>query len=118
MDQICLAVPVLPGKNADARDCTREAERARKLGGRRAERRTGIVKEAWHLARAPTGARSMFPESGIGMVGFASLTGIEHPCRASFAGTSSTRSPLARRAQVNRPDRRPRWSCQPGSAES
>ena len=31
MDQICLAVPVLPGKNADARDCTREAERARKL---------------------------------------------------------------------------------------
>ncbi len=66
MNQICLAVPVLPGKNADARDCIREPEGARKLGYRRSERRTGIVTEAWYLARAPTGAQSMFPESGDG----------------------------------------------------
>jgi hypothetical protein len=32
MDQICLVVPVLPGRTADARDFTRKLERA--AGGR------------------------------------------------------------------------------------
>ena len=66
MNQICLAVPVLPGRNPDATDSMREPERARKLSGRRSKQPTGIVTEAWHLARAPTGAQSMFPESGDG----------------------------------------------------
>jgi Family of unknown function (DUF6176) len=55
MDQICLVVPVLPGKTADARDFMRELEGARKPGYQRSEQRIGIVKEAWYLASTPGG---------------------------------------------------------------
>ena len=55
MDQICLLVPVLPGKTPDARDFMRELEGDRKPGYQRSEQRIGIVKEAWYLARTPAG---------------------------------------------------------------
>jgi len=55
MDQICLVVPILPGKTKDARDFMRELEADRKADYQRSERRIGIVKEAWYLARTPAG---------------------------------------------------------------
>jgi hypothetical protein len=55
MDQICLVVPVLAGKTADARDFMRELEGDRKPGYRRSEQQIGIVKEAWYLAHTPAG---------------------------------------------------------------
>ena len=55
MDQICLVVPVLPGRTADARDFMRELEAGRNAGYQASERRIGIVKEAWYLARAGAG---------------------------------------------------------------
>ena len=50
MDQICLVVPILPGRTADAKDFMRELEAGRNADYQRSEQRTGIVKEAWHLA--------------------------------------------------------------------
>ena len=55
MDQICLVVPVLPGKTADALDFMRELEADRKAEYQASEERIGIVKEAWYLARAGAG---------------------------------------------------------------
>ena len=55
MDQICLVVPVLPGKTADARDFMHELEGNRKPSYQHSERRIGIVKEVWYLARTPAG---------------------------------------------------------------
>ncbi len=55
MDQICLVVPVLPGRAADARDFMQQLEDARKVGYQHSERRIGIVKEVWYLARTPAG---------------------------------------------------------------
>ena len=55
MDQICLVVPVLPGRTADARDFMRELEAGRHAGYQASEQRIGIVKEAWYLARTPAG---------------------------------------------------------------
>jgi len=55
MDQICLVVPVLPGRTADAKDFMRVLEGDRNADYKRSERRIGIVKEAWYLARTPAG---------------------------------------------------------------
>jgi hypothetical protein len=55
MEQICLVVPVLPGKTADARDFMRELEADRNADYQASEQRIGIVKEAWYLARTPAG---------------------------------------------------------------
>jgi hypothetical protein len=55
MDQICLVVPVIPGRTADARDFMRELEADRNADYQRSEQRIGIVKEAWYLARTPAG---------------------------------------------------------------
>jgi hypothetical protein len=55
MDQICLVVPILLGRTADARDFMRELEADRKADYQRSEQRIGIVKEAWYLARTPAG---------------------------------------------------------------
>jgi hypothetical protein len=51
MDQICLVVPITPGKTQDARDFMRELEEKRKPDYDRSERRIGVTKEAWYLAR-------------------------------------------------------------------
>src|SRR5215469_2689596 len=53
MDQICLTVPILPGRTADAKDFMRELEADRKADYQISEQRIGIVKEAWYLARTP-----------------------------------------------------------------
>jgi hypothetical protein len=55
MDQICLVVPVLPGRTADARDFMQELEGDRNAGYQHSERRIGIVKEVWYLAHAGAG---------------------------------------------------------------
>ncbi len=55
MDQICLVVPVTPGKTEDARDFMRELEQERKQDYDQSERRIGITKEVWYLARTPAG---------------------------------------------------------------
>jgi Family of unknown function (DUF6176) len=55
MDQICLVVPILPGRTADARDFMRELETGRKPDYQRSEQRIGIAKEAWYLAHTPAG---------------------------------------------------------------
>jgi hypothetical protein len=57
MDQICLVVPILPGKTADARDFMRELEADRNADYQLSEQRIGIVKEAWYLARAGAGVQ-------------------------------------------------------------
>jgi hypothetical protein len=55
MDQICLALPILPGKTADARAFQRELDTDRKADYDRSERRIGITKEVWYLAALPSG---------------------------------------------------------------
>ena len=55
MDQICLAVPILPGKTADARAFMRELDTTRRAEYDRSERRIGITKEVWYLAPMPSG---------------------------------------------------------------
>jgi len=55
MDQICLVVPIIPGRTADARDFMRELENERNADYQASEQRIGIVKEAWYLAPTPGG---------------------------------------------------------------
>lgn len=55
MDQICLALPILPDKTDAARDFMRVLEDERKSDYDRSERRIGITKEAWFLAALPSG---------------------------------------------------------------
>jgi hypothetical protein len=64
MDQICLVVPIEPGKSDVARDFMRELE-SRKDEYDRSERRIGITKEAWFLASGPSGDQLVgYMESG------------------------------------------------------
>ena len=53
MDQICLLMPVLPGRVDDARDFMDELDRDRSTEYDRSEQRIGIDKEVWFLASAP-----------------------------------------------------------------
>jgi hypothetical protein len=55
MNQICLVIPIMPGKSDDARDFMRELEHERKAEYDQSERRIGITKEVWYLASAPGG---------------------------------------------------------------
>jgi hypothetical protein len=55
MNQICLVLPILPGKTAAARDFMHELEGARKAEYDESERRIGIGKEVWYLATLPSG---------------------------------------------------------------
>lgn len=55
MDQICLALPLLPGKSDDARAFMRELDTTRKADYDHSERRIGIMKEVWYLASLPAG---------------------------------------------------------------
>jgi hypothetical protein len=50
MQQICLALPVIPGRSDDARAFMRELEESRKDEYASSEERIGITKEVWHLA--------------------------------------------------------------------
>lgn len=55
MNQICLVLPILPGKTSAARDFMRELEGARNAEYDQSERRIGIGKEVWYLATLPSG---------------------------------------------------------------
>lgn len=55
MDQICLVLPILPGKTEDARDFQRELDTDRKADYDRSERRIGITREVWYIAALPGG---------------------------------------------------------------
>lgn len=55
MDQICLALPILPGKTEAVREFMRELEGERKGEYDRSERRIGVTEEAWFLAPLPSG---------------------------------------------------------------
>ncbi|MBA2598371.1 MAG: hypothetical protein H0V00_17250 [Chloroflexia bacterium] len=55
MDQVCLVLPILPGKTEDARAFQRELDTERKDDYDRSERRIGIPKEVWFIASLPTG---------------------------------------------------------------
>ena len=55
MNQICLVIPITPGKSEDARNFMRELEDERKAVYDQSERRIGITKEVWYLARTPGG---------------------------------------------------------------
>ena len=55
MDQICLVVPVQPGKSDDAREFMDELEKSRMADYAASEERIGITKEVWFLAGTPGG---------------------------------------------------------------
>jgi hypothetical protein len=55
MDQVCLVLPILPGKTEDALAFQRELDTERKADYDRSERRIGIPKEVWYIASLPTG---------------------------------------------------------------
>jgi hypothetical protein len=55
VDQICLVLPVKPGKTADARAFMDELENVRKADYARSEEQIGIPKEAWYIATIPSG---------------------------------------------------------------
>lgn len=50
MDQICLVLPILPGKTAEAQEFHRELDGPRKFEYDDSERRIGITKEVWYIA--------------------------------------------------------------------
>ncbi len=55
MDQICLVLPILPGKSEGARAFQRELDGPRMLEYDSSERRIGITKEVWFIATTPAG---------------------------------------------------------------
>ena len=55
MQQICLVIPVQPGRADDAREFMRELEATRKGEYARSEERIGITKEVWFLAAVGDG---------------------------------------------------------------
>jgi hypothetical protein len=55
MDQVCLVLPLLPGKTDDARAFQRELDTTRKADYDRSERQIGISKEVWYIAALPSG---------------------------------------------------------------
>ena len=55
MDHICLAMPVLPGKTAEARTFMQQLDGSRRAEFDASERRIGIAKELWYLAKLPSG---------------------------------------------------------------
>ena len=55
MDHVCLAVPVLANKTEQARAFLRQLDGERRQDFDRSERRIGITKELWYLAKLPSG---------------------------------------------------------------
>jgi hypothetical protein len=50
VEQVCLVIPVQPGRSNDAREFMQELEASRKAQYARSEERIGITKEVWFLA--------------------------------------------------------------------
>jgi hypothetical protein len=55
MDQICLVLPILPGQAGSAREFQRELDGPRKDEYDTSERRIGINKEVWYVAKTSSG---------------------------------------------------------------
>lgn len=55
MDRVCLVLPILPEKTAEARAFQEELDGPRKPEYAASERTIGIDKEVWFIASAPTG---------------------------------------------------------------
>ena len=55
MDHICLALPVLSGKSEAARSFFKQLDTNRRAEFDASERRIGISKELWYLAKLPAG---------------------------------------------------------------
>jgi hypothetical protein len=55
MDHICLALPVLPGKTDEARAFFRQLDGSRRAEFDASERRIGITRELWYVAKLPSG---------------------------------------------------------------
>jgi hypothetical protein len=55
MDHICLAMPLLPGKTDEARAFVQQLDSSRRAEFDASERRIGITKELWYLAKLPSG---------------------------------------------------------------
>jgi Family of unknown function (DUF6176) len=55
MDQVCFALPLVPGKTEAARAFMRELEGPRKGQFASSEQRIGITKELWYLQQTPNG---------------------------------------------------------------
>lgn len=55
MDEICLVVPITPGRGDDALSFMRELEGERRADYERSERQIGIDKEVWYLVHTGTG---------------------------------------------------------------
>ena len=72
MDPVCLVMPILPGKTADARAFLRELDGPRKAEFDRSERRIGIAKELWYLATLPAGDQLVgyMEANNFGQAGF------------------------------------------------
>lgn len=65
MDHKCLAMPLLPGKAAEARAFLQQLDGARRAEFDASERRIGITKELWYLAKLPSGDHLIaYMESG------------------------------------------------------
>jgi hypothetical protein len=65
MDHICLAMPLLPGKTADARAFLQQLDGSRRSEFDASERRIGISRELWYLAKLPSGDHLVaYMESG------------------------------------------------------
>lgn len=55
MDHICLALPIVNGRTADARAFLQQLDTTRRAEFDRSEQRIGITKELWYLAKLPSG---------------------------------------------------------------
>ncbi len=55
MDQVCLVIPIKPGKTDAAREFMNELETERKADYDRSEQRIGIDKEVWYVAHGREG---------------------------------------------------------------
>jgi hypothetical protein len=65
MDHICLALPLLPGKTAEARAFLNQLDGGRRAEFDASERRIGITKELWYLATLKAGDHLIaYMESG------------------------------------------------------
>jgi hypothetical protein len=55
MDHVCVALPIRAGKSDDARRFAQQLDGERRADFDRSERRIGISKELWYLAKLPSG---------------------------------------------------------------
>ena len=55
MDHICMALPLVAGKTADARTFLKQLDTTRRAEFDRSEQRLGISRELWYLASLPSG---------------------------------------------------------------